>query len=88
MNRRRGRPATFDRLSAVDDFDGSDDSVSVSLCPAGPLLVRGADSVRDDDGVEHPVTRPVVAVCVCGKSARRPWCDSTHKAIPGFGSAS
>jgi CDGSH-type Zn-finger protein len=53
--------------------------VVVELCPAGPLLVRGADSVRDDDGVDHEVTRPVVAVCTCGKSQRRPWCDGTHK---------
>ena len=52
------------------------------LCPHGPLLVRGADSVRDEAGVEHPTTRPVVAVCTCGKSARSPWCDGTHKALP------
>jgi len=38
--------------------------------------------VVDDDGVEHPVTRPVVALCACGKSSRMPWCDSTHKSIP------
>jgi CDGSH-type Zn-finger protein len=56
--------------------------VSVRVCPGGPLLVRGADSVRDQDGQEHEVLRPVVAVCACGKSARMPWCDSTHKAIP------
>lgn len=56
--------------------------VSVTPCPSGPLLVRGADVVLDDDGNEHPVTRPVVAVCACGKSARLPWCDATHKAIP------
>jgi CDGSH-type Zn-finger protein len=56
--------------------------VSVEQCPHGPLLVRGADSVRDHEGVEHPTTRPVVAICTCGKSARRPWCDSTHKALP------
>ena len=57
------------------------DDISVEPCPDGPLLVRGAGSVRDRDGVEHPVTRPVVAVCTCGKSARLPWCDSTHKAL-------
>lgn len=55
--------------------------LTVRLCPDGPLLVRGADAVTDDDGVEHPVTRPVVAVCTCGKSQRKPWCDATHKAI-------
>lgn len=50
--------------------------------PGGPLLVRGADRVLDDDGHEHLVTRPVVALCACGKSSRKPWCDSTHKSIP------
>ena len=56
--------------------------VRVRQVPGGPLLVRGADCVVDDDGEEHEVTRPVVAVCACGKSGRQPWCDSTHKAIP------
>lgn len=48
----------------------------------GPILVRGAESVLGEDGTEIPVTRPVVALCACGKSARRPFCDATHKAIP------
>ncbi len=56
--------------------------VVVRMCPGGPLLVRGADTVLDEDGAEHEVTRPVVALCACGKSARKPWCDSTHKSIP------
>ncbi len=51
------------------------------LPPRAPLLVRGADIVVDDEGVEHPVRRPVVAVCACGKSSRKPWCDATHKSI-------
>jgi len=55
--------------------------VSVERCPDGPVLVRGADVVRDSDGVEHMVTRSVVAVCACGKTSRPPWCDSTHKAL-------
>lgn len=56
-------------------------AVTVERCPGGPLLVRGADTVRDETGTEHLVTRPVVAVCACGKSGRLPWCDDTHKAI-------
>lgn len=58
------------------------DEVEVRPVPDGPLLVRGAHSVRDAEGVVHPVERPVVALCACGKSARLPWCDSTHKSIP------
>ena len=55
--------------------------VVVRLCPGGPLLVRGAQTVLDEEGAEHEVTRPVVALCACGKSSRKPWCDSTHKSI-------
>jgi CDGSH-type Zn-finger protein len=57
--------------------------VTVRVCPGGPLLVRGAESIADDSGQRHTVERPVVAVCACGKSARMPWCDSTHKALRG-----
>jgi hypothetical protein len=55
--------------------------VEVTPCPDGPLLVRGADAVRDKDGELHPTTRPVVAVCACDKSQRMPWCDGTHKVV-------
>jgi CDGSH-type Zn-finger protein len=54
--------------------------VRVTPCPDGPLLVRGAEEVLDDDGVAHPVTRAVVAVCRCDMSQRMPWCDGTHRA--------
>ena len=56
--------------------------VEVTPCANGPLLVRGAETVRDEQGNPHEVTRPVVAVCACGKSQRKPWCDGTHKVIP------
>jgi CDGSH-type Zn-finger protein len=59
----------------------AEQEVTVRMCPDGPLLVRGADSIVDAEGDSHVVTRPVVAVCACGKSQRMPWCDSTHKAI-------
>lgn len=53
----------------------------VEVCPGGPALVRGADEVLDSDGRAHRTTRPVVAVCMCGRSQRAPWCDGTHKVI-------
>lgn len=55
--------------------------VSVRPVPGGPLLVRGADTVADPDGVEHAVERPVVAVCACARSQRLPWCDGTHRYV-------
>lgn len=54
------------------------DAVTVEVCPDGPLLVRGADTVVDAEGTAHEVTRPVVGVCTCGMTQRAPWCDNTH----------
>jgi CDGSH-type Zn-finger protein len=47
----------------------------------GPYLLRGAFTLCDQDGVEIATTRRVVALCRCGKSRTRPFCDGTHKLI-------
>jgi CDGSH-type Zn-finger protein len=49
----------------------------------GPYLVRGAFSIVDQDGNEIEIKRQVIALCRCGRSQMRPFCDGTHKAI-GF----
>lgn len=64
---------------------GTLSDVRIVACPDGPFLVRGADTITDESGTAHEVTRPVVALCRCGKSARAPWCDGTHKVIPRAG---
>ena len=63
---------------SVPEFDHPD----VMLCPGGPMLLRGDHVVEDPDGVAHRTSRPVSAVCRCGKSGSQPWCDGTHKVIP------
>jgi CDGSH-type Zn-finger protein len=54
--------------------------VSVTECPGGPLLVRGADEVVGIDGTVATADRAVVALCRCGRSERLPWCDDSHRA--------
>jgi CDGSH-type Zn-finger protein len=46
----------------------------------GPYLVRGPFTLVDQDGREIEVKRRVVALCRCGHSRIRPFCDGTHKA--------
>jgi len=52
-------------------------------CPDGPILVRGDITIVDEDGDPVPRRRATVALCRCGASAIKPYCDGTHKAI-GF----
>ncbi|HEX9967164.1 MAG TPA: CDGSH iron-sulfur domain-containing protein [Solirubrobacterales bacterium] len=47
----------------------------------GPYLVRGPFVLVDQDGNEIEVKRRVVALCRCGRSRMRPFCDGTHKGI-------
>jgi CDGSH-type Zn-finger protein len=47
----------------------------------GPLLVRGPFVIRDQDGGEIEIGRRTVALCRCGKSRMRPFCDGTHQVI-------
>ncbi|WP_422114967.1 CDGSH iron-sulfur domain-containing protein [Brachybacterium sp. UNK5269] len=61
--------------------DAPDSHPDVVLCPGGPLLLRGEHVIRDEDGQEHRTSRPVSAVCMCGASGIKPWCDGTHKLL-------
>lgn len=84
------RPGTTDlgsgyatAMNARDEYEvRSDRPVEIECMPDGPMLLRNASSLQAPDGTEHPVERPLVAVCVCGFSGRRPWCDGTHKVVP------
>jgi CDGSH-type Zn-finger protein len=49
----------------------------------GPLLVRGPFKLTDQDGNEIDARRKTVALCRCGKSQIKPFCDGTHK-LTGF----
>ena len=66
----------------ADDPDREFPHPDIVIQRHGPMLVRGAEAIRDESGTVHAVDRPVVALCRCEKSSRLPWCDGTHKVIP------
>lgn len=47
----------------------------------GPLLVQGAIKVIDHLGNEFtiPPGKDTVALCRCGQSKNKPFCDGTHR---------
>jgi CDGSH-type Zn-finger protein len=47
----------------------------------GPYLVRGPIKLRDQQGNAIEVSRRVIALCRCGKSRTRPFCDGTHHVV-------
>jgi CDGSH-type Zn-finger protein len=47
----------------------------------GPLVIEGPFILVDHLGNEFelPTNKPAVALCRCGQSKRKPFCDGTHK---------
>jgi CDGSH-type Zn-finger protein len=45
----------------------------------GPLIVRGDFRLVDSDGAEIDPGRTTIALCRCGKSGIKPFCDGAHK---------
>ena len=58
-----------------------DEPATITPYRDGPLLIRGPFRMVDQDGREIDVDRRTVALCRCGKSRIRPFCDGTHKLV-------
>ncbi len=59
------------------------DETRIVVRPNGPYLVEGPLTVVDIEGREFKSDRPRIALCRCGSSANKPFCDGTHQRI-GF----
>jgi CDGSH-type Zn-finger protein len=56
-----------------------DDGATITPYRDGPLIVRGTFRLVDQEGTEIDPGRETVALCRCGKSGIKPFCDGTHK---------
>lgn len=57
-------------------------SLTIKLAPNGPILCSGPLTIAAADGVTIHAA-PRVALCRCGNSSSKPFCDGTHGKI-GF----
>ena len=63
--------------------------VTIEVLENGPYIVQGAVEVIDFDGQTIPVPegRKSIALCRCGGSVEKPFCDGTHSKIGFMGAA-
>jgi len=54
--------------------------VKIDLRPNGPLLVSGPITLNDTQGTAYDLGgKETIALCRCGHSGKRPFCDGSHK---------
>jgi CDGSH-type Zn-finger protein len=57
--------------------------VTIQAMDNGPLKVSGPITLLDGAGTARTVDREIVALCRCGASKNKPFCDASHKTL-GF----
>ena len=62
--------------------------VNIRIRDNGPFVVEGPVTLTDAEGNEFTVdsSKPAIALCRCGQSENRPFCDGAHNRC-GFESA-
>ncbi|MDH3591525.1 MAG: CDGSH iron-sulfur domain-containing protein [Planctomycetota bacterium] len=52
----------------------------ISVFDNGPLLIKGDVTLKDGDGKEYDLEgKESIALCRCGASQNKPFCDGSHK---------
>ena len=62
------------------------EQTKITALDNGPYLVRGPVVVVDVEGNRFPAERGTIALCRCGGSTTKPFCDGTHSKV-GFRAA-
>ncbi len=62
------------------------EQTKITALDNGPYLVKGPVVLLDAEGNEFLTERATVALCRCGGSTNKPFCDGTHSKV-GFRAA-
>ncbi|NJK80993.1 MAG: CDGSH iron-sulfur domain-containing protein [Chloroflexaceae bacterium] len=57
------------------------DATKLALLDNGPIIIEGTFKIYMADGSEVMLEGTKAALCRCGGSSNKPFCDGTHKKI-------
>lgn len=56
-----------------------DDKTDITVFPNGPLRISGNFAIKDGGGKDFDLSgRSAIALCRCGHSENKPFCDGSH----------
>ncbi len=75
-------PINDSKTNAAKTSDANIDVPRITVRPNGSLRIDGEIPLFDHEGnaLEIPTGKPY-ALCRCGASSRKPFCDGSHKTI-------
>ncbi len=57
------------------------EEVKITVRPNGPYRIEGPVTLEDMDGNRFQLPEGRIALCRCGGSKNKPFCDSSHREI-------
>jgi|SRR6056297_189436 len=73
---------TFKNQENMSDQPSADNAIEMKPLPNGPVMIQGNLKWKNKNGEEETVEGPC-ALCRCGASDNKPFCDGSHNKI-GF----
>lgn len=67
-------------LTIKEEIMSSDNNTKVNIAQDGPYIIQGDFKVFDPNGTEIEV-KGKAALCRCGASENKPFCDGTHNKV-------
>ena len=55
------------------------DRIEIKARKNGPYLIAGQATFTDEDDNVHRTEGKMIALCRCGHSANKPFCDGSHR---------
>ena len=71
---------TNQEITRKQEKNMDSEKVMVTISENGPYLVKGDFDIVDANG-KAIETKQTVALCRCGSSSNKPFCDGTHKKV-------
>ncbi len=57
--------------------------IKIKVAENGPILIEVNKAVLHSKGKAEELPKKIIALCRCGQSSNKPFCDGTHKSC-GF----
>ena len=55
--------------------------IKITASENGPYVISGSATYVDADGNEQTTPGKAIALCRCGQSSNKPFCDGTHRKV-------
>ena len=65
-----------------NNLENTNHKVNINLMEKGPYLIKGRVTITDEQGENLLVSgKDMVALCRCGHSLMKPFCDGNHERV-------